>query len=269
MGSTEDGPRIQICFFQPPHSLPPRSATFWSVDPAAFHIPKGSFYKCSHKRSVLQSTEPSCHKWEWKGLAASGHAVISHKLRPCSSNNLTHHIFFQIGFLPRLAPQNTQQQGQKSSHAGTRELQAWEQSRRRTGRWWGQVQSSSAAMRSHLRSIYCQHTSICGWAEEGGSYSCHWWPSLAGQKSSAWPFPTSCEANASYDMSVALSTQHRCMTAIRNDQHFIHNSTFQPNSAYPKTLGGSVIIFFLPNLPSTLPAQEAPNISPWRLTAIT
>lgn len=108
---SEGEPRIQIWFFQSSHSLLPGSATLCSVDPAAFYIPKGSFYQCSHKCSGLQSTEPSCHKWEWIGLAACGHTAISHELRSRSYNNLTNHIFFQVGFLPSLAPQNAQQQG--------------------------------------------------------------------------------------------------------------------------------------------------------------
>lgn len=85
----------------------PRICYIFPVDLDAFEIPKKSFYKCSHKYPVLQSTEPSCHKWEWKkGLAACGDTVIFHKASPCSSKNLSHHIFFQVGFLPKFPPQN-------------------------------------------------------------------------------------------------------------------------------------------------------------------
>lgn len=62
---------------QSSHSLTPRYDTFCPVDLDAFEIPKESFYKCSHKYPVLQSTEPSCHKWEWKkGLVACEDTAI-------------------------------------------------------------------------------------------------------------------------------------------------------------------------------------------------
>lgn len=95
--------------FQASHSLPPGYVTFCPVDLDAFEIPKESFYKCSHKYPVLQSTEPSSHKWEQKkGLAACKDTEIFHKLSPCSSKNLNHHIFSQVGFLPKFPPQNIQ-----------------------------------------------------------------------------------------------------------------------------------------------------------------
>lgn len=59
-------------------------------------------------------------------------------------------------------------------------------------------------------------------------------------------------------MAPALSTRHRCMTAIRNDRHFTHYSTFQPNSALSKPLWDSVTIFFPPSLPSSSSTKQFP-----------
>lgn len=121
--------KSQTRFFQSSHSLPPGYVTFCPVDLDAFQIPKESFYKCSHKYPVLQSTEPSCHKWEWKkGLAACGDTAIFHKLSPCSSKNLNHHVFFQVGFLPKFPPQNTHSKVRRASpwHKGVTRLGAKE-----------------------------------------------------------------------------------------------------------------------------------------------
>lgn len=54
------------------------------------------------------------------------------------------------------------------------------------------------------------------------------------------------------------------MTAIRNDQHFTHNSTFQPNSAHPKPLWDSITIFFPPSLPSSLASSSSTKSFPMK-----
>lgn len=130
--------------FQSSHSLPPGYVTFCPVDLDAFEIPKESFYKCSHKYPVVQSTEPSCHKWEQKkGLAACKDTAIFHKLSPCSSKNLNHHIFFQVGFLPKFPPQNIQSKVRGALPLARGNYQA--------GSKGGQGQASDGVKFSHLQ----------------------------------------------------------------------------------------------------------------------
>lgn len=112
--------------FQSSHSLPQGYVTSCPVNLDAFEIPKESYYKCSHKYPVLQSTEPPCRKWEWKkGLAACGDTVIFHKLSPCSSKNLNHHIFFTLASCPSFLP--------KTSTARSEELSPWHKGVTRLG----------------------------------------------------------------------------------------------------------------------------------------
>lgn len=130
--------------FQASHSLPPGYVTFCPVDLDAFEIPKESFYKCSHKYPDLQSTEPSSHKWEQKkGLAACKDTEIFHKLSPCSSKNLNHHIFFHVGFLPKFPPQNIQSKVRGALPLAQGSYQA--------GSKGGQGQASDGVKFSHLQ----------------------------------------------------------------------------------------------------------------------
>lgn len=130
------------------------------MDPAAFYIPKGSLYGWAHKCSVLQSTDLCCHKWKWKGPAACGHAVLSQELRPRSSNNLTHHIFFsRLASWPSQFFKTAKRKIRRALEMAQRSYKA--SSRAGSGQDGNKSQvQSSVATRSHLRSIYSFITRI-------------------------------------------------------------------------------------------------------------